>query len=86
MDEVEVREMTRPQKQGNTEDLQIRQTHLPDLGGGEEQTAIAAVFSDMDIEIAALERRQDPRRQAGHDAAAFHGAGMAGQIGGTHDI
>lgn len=48
MDEVEVKEMTRPQKQGNTEDLQIRQTHLPDLGGGEEQTAIAAVLSDMD--------------------------------------
>jgi type I restriction enzyme S subunit len=29
----------------------------------EEQTAIAAVLSDMDAEIAALERRRDKTRQ-----------------------
>ena len=40
----------------------------------EEQTAIAAVLSDMDTELAALEQRrdQDPRPQARHDAGTTH--------------
>ena len=32
------------------------------LPGGEEQTAIAAVLSDMDAELAALEPRRDKTR------------------------
>ena len=44
--------------------------HLPPLS---EQTAIAAILSDMDAEIAALERktRQGQRNQARHDARTF---------------
>ena len=39
----------------------------------DEQTAIADVLSDMDAEIAALERGRDkPGDQAGHDAGAPH--------------
>ena len=39
-----------------------------------EQTAIAAVLSDMDAELSALEARRDktPRPQAGHDAGVAH--------------
>ena len=43
----------------NKESLNLVEVRLPDLP---EQAAIAAVLSDMDAEIAALEQRRDKTR------------------------
>ena len=57
--------------------------HLASCPSLPEQRAIAAVLSDMDTEIAVLERRRDknPRHQAGHDATAPHRPSSACQAG-----
>ncbi|MBO1347473.1 MAG: restriction endonuclease subunit S [Hormoscilla sp. GUM202] len=53
----------------NSSDVRKLEIAVPEV---EEQRAIASILSDMDAEIAALEKRQNPSHEARHDAGTLN--------------